>query len=267
VWEAGLDEWLEDLPYYVVEIEITHISFPPGILGGLLSKIHQSGTLEILDKTTLEDVQKYSQRFAFRVPRGYFWRKVSEEDRERVSEFVAKEYEEKKNAKTEEERKLAKLKLNSLYGYTLKRGLRKLKSGKKGTWEIQLRENAPMIESINEEEHSFFVRNTYDLSFNHTALGVAILSQTHRIMYELIKRCDDEGIPIYHCHTDSLAIPAECLSARVPHRLECFRDLMGDRLGALKIEYAAKSAEIVFSGKYRLTLTDGTQITKGKFAN
>jgi hypothetical protein len=42
---------------------------------------------------------------------------------------------------------------------------------------------------------------------------------------------------------------------------------MGDRLGMLKIEYAAKTAEIVFSGKYRLTLTDGTQITKGKFAN
>jgi DNA polymerase elongation subunit (family B) len=254
VWENSMD--ISKFPYYVVEIEISEISFPSqGLLPSLLSKIHKVGERKVEDKTTIEDIQKYSSSFS--IIRGYVWENVSDENREKIRKFIAKEYREKREAPDEDTRKMAKLKLNSIYGYTLKRGMRKMNRGKKGTWEIQLRKNAPLIESIDEENHSFFVRNTYDMSFNYTALGVAILSETHRIMYELIHQCDEKGIPIYYIHTDSICVPSNCISP--------FRSMIGARLGEIKIEYDCKQAEIVNSGKYRLTLTNGKEVSKGKW--
>jgi hypothetical protein len=187
--------------------------------------------------------------------RGYGWKTVSEKAHKQIQKFIAREYEEKRTATTPEERQLAKLKLNSIYGYTLKKGLKKMKRGKKGTWETQLRKNTPIIDEIREDEHCFYVKNTYDLSFNYTALGVAILSETHRILYGLIARCDALKIPVYHIHTDSLMIPSSKVS-EFP---------INDQLGGLKVEYACDEAEVVFSGKYRLKLTNGEVIQKGRW--
>jgi hypothetical protein len=117
----------------------------------------------VLDTTTLRCLKIYSTEFEFNVLRGYLWKEVSEPCHARIRHFIAREYEDKKNAVTEEERNLAKLKLNSIYGYTLKRGMNKFKRGKKGTWNVQLARNAPILESIDEKDHSFMVRNTYDL--------------------------------------------------------------------------------------------------------
>jgi hypothetical protein len=248
-----ITESTDGFAYFIIEISIAKIAFGPGLLGSNLAKIYSSNSTVILDKTTLEDLTQYSTEFSWKVVRGYGWKTVSEEAHKRISEFIAREDEDKRKAKTPEERQLAKLKLNSIYGYTLKRGFRRLKRGKKGTWDTQLRKNTPIIDEIREDEHSFYVKNTYDLSFNYTALGVAILSETHRILYGLIARCDALGIPIRHVHTDSLLIPSSFVS-EFP---------IDDQLGGIKVEYACLEASIVYSGKYRLTLENGEVVQKG----
>jgi hypothetical protein len=264
VWNG---EPLDSLAYYVIEIEINEIEFPNNQLGGMLAKIHKNGMIDTLDKQTMEDITHYATKFNYSVRRGYYWQRVSEKDQARISEFVKKEFEDKRNAKDEEAKKLAKLKLNSLYGYTLKRGKTKFKDSNSGTlrrsghlsnWETQLRRNCPLIESVDEVNKTFVVKNTYDNSFNYTAFGVQILSMTHHLMYQMIDRCDRLSIPIYHIYCDSLMVPSD--------RLDSFSDMLGSELGLLKIEYDCQLAKVVYSGKYQLLLRDGNTIKKGRWS-
>jgi hypothetical protein len=274
VWHEGLS--LEDYPYSVIEVEFKEVSFPESLLVSMLAKCYRAGSRKVLDTITLADLKHYSTALSFTIIRGYVWRTVSEEAHQRIARFIEREYADK-SAAVEEERKRGtksevpggdltqgkpseakrlKLRLNSLYGYILKRGARKLKRGGKGDWETQLNKNAPLIERVDPEEHAFWIRVAYDKSFNHTALGVQLLSETHHVLYGLIDRCQANGVPIYHIHTDSLLIPTSALPV--------FSDLMGPQLGGLKVEYSCAKADIVSSGRYTLTLTDGSVIERGR---
>jgi hypothetical protein len=254
VWREG--ERLEDYPYFIAEVQFEEVSFQRGLLGRMLGKIYRPGLKTVLDKTTLDDIRTYSAALEFTVLRGYVWREVSEAAHQKIANFIRRGYEAKRLAKTADERTLAKAKLNRLYGFTLKKSPKRLKRGKKGTWETQLSRNAPLIERVDEEQKAFYIRVVYDTWFQYTSLGVQILSQSHRIMYQLIARCDRLGIPIWHVHTDSLLIPTD----RVPDFADC---LSPDELGKLKREYDCSLASIVFSGRYTLTLTDGEVVSKG----
>lgn len=163
---------------------------------------------------------------------------------------------------SQEERAEYKLKLNKIYGLSLKRTIMtKTKHVKNDDLCRFIQTNYNQIISAKKLDDNWTEVEMYKKFTNHYNLahfGVSILSTARHIMNEYLYKCEENGIDILYSCTDSLFIKYEDLS--LFNKL--FPDSIGPNLGQFKIDLDghdyASEAIFISKGCYCLKFDDGT---------
>lgn len=163
---------------------------------------------------------------------------------------------------SKEERDGYKLKLNKIYGLSLKRTIMtKTKIVKNDDLCRFIQTNYNQIISAKKLDDNWAEVEMYKKFTNHYNLahfGVSILSTARHIMNEYLYKCEENGIDVLYSCTDSLFIKYSDLSLFN----ELFPDSIGPNLGQLKIDLDghdyASEAIFISKGCYCLKFDDGT---------
>jgi hypothetical protein len=226
VWNTDVD--LNDAVYFVVRIDITQHNycwFIPYVKDGLRT----------VDKYELQFLVKYCN-IKYDIKCGLYWCGSTVN----VSEYINELYDVKRDAIDDDERKAAKLALNSLFGMTLKKGYRtrKMKRFATKTELTQyIQRRWGRVERFDMNKLEVVLNQCLDDTFNYAHIGTAILSMSKTLMYELFTECDSLNIPVYMSNVDSILIPTVDVP-KLQHRI-------GNEIGMLKVEYSSKEAIVV----------------------
>jgi hypothetical protein len=228
------DTDLDNVCYYVAKINVASISRSRSFM-----PFAQLGEC-ILDKYSIEDLVTYCGA-EYEVITGYCWKDGSVDHLQFIDELFAKK------AEGGVDRDLYKKILNSLCGYTMRRGYETNKTKQFKTedeYEHYIARNHSRIVKSDSKKRECTISKGVDDRFNYCHLGVAILSMAKRIMNRLLDECDSLGIDVYLSNTDSALIPTS--------RVNDLSHLIGTNLGQLHIETRSNDAIIINGTQYYL---------------
>ena len=179
--------------------------------------------------------------------RGYCWRTVESAELKR---YIDELYRNK--ARTSgRDRDVYKLCLTSIYGKCLRKGSKTMKRKVFSTGQgAQKYANSHqfLLDGIEQcgEKHYVTLNWCLDKTFNHSHIGVAILSSARAMMDDLFNECDERRIDVFYSHTDCIAIDTD--------KVELLKHRIGEGLGELKIEASGK-AHIINCVRYSIGST------------
>jgi hypothetical protein len=137
-----------------------------------------------------------------------------------LKSFILQHHETKQRATTEYERNTEKLILNSVFGKCIqkcyKTTTRKIfrnsitKCGKLVTqtekYERYKLRKHNLIQKFDDDAFEVTLCKSYDDVFNNVNIGVAILSESNRLMNQLFDYCDANDITIVYSAVDSIVV-------------------------------------------------------------
>jgi hypothetical protein len=246
---------LENVNYYVVEIEITQINkkqMNPFIAYKTkesikyINEIPKSGVIVVIDRFTLEDYIKFHE-IEYNIIDGVYWNEGFNK-KFIVIEDVFKERLKQKSLKTAEgdiKQELYKLILNSAYGKTLlKSSCEKDVVVNKENFNKYLYNNFNTIKHAKKLSDNQYLITQYspDDSYNRAHCGIAILSMSKRIMNEVMGVANDENINIYYQDTDSMHIDDDQIQNLADKYKEIYeKELIGKDLGQFHSDFSHKN--------------------------
>ena len=210
-----------------------------------------------VDLLTLNDLIKYHHIEGHVINGFYFDTPIDYS----IKDLIYEMFEMKKKASSQEEKDDIKLRMNKIYGMSLKRPrFTKKKLVRKDLVFrfIKLHYNQVICaKKLDDEFYEVEIYKKYVDHYNLAHFGVMILSMARHMMNEIIYKCEDHGIDVLYSVTDSLFIKQDDLSKFN----ELFPGLIGDDIGQLKPdmnghEYASE-AIFVSKGTYLLKYPDG----------
>jgi hypothetical protein len=175
-----------------------------------------------------------------------------------VKKFIMQHYEAKQRATTELERNTEKLILSSVFGKCIQKGYKTTtrkafrtsitKVGKLVTKDekynrYKLRKHN-MIQKFDDDALEVTLFNGYDGIFDKVNVGVAVLSESKRLMNQLFDYCEANGIIVVYSAVDSILVESS--------KLELLRPLISETIGQLKIVASGKPI-LIGKGTYYLS--------------
>jgi hypothetical protein len=250
---------LENINYYVVEIEITEINkkqMNPFIAYKTkesikyINEIPESGLIVVVDRFTLEDYIEFHE-IEYNIIEGVYWNEGFNK-KFIVIEDVFKERLKQKSLKTAEgdiKQELYKLILNSAYGKTLlKSSCEKDVVINKENFNKYLYNNFNTIKHAKKLSDNQYLITQYDadLSYNRAHCGIAILSMSKRIMNEVMNTANDLNINIYYQDTDSMHIDNDQIENLANKYTQIYeKELIGKDLGQFHSDFSHKNKKCV----------------------
>ena len=173
-----------------------------------------------------------------------------------LNSYILKCYDDKRNAKTEEERFAAKMVLNKeLYGYSLCKP--------KVTYEENMRlEKLRRIMKYHNSRYLGYteledgtvnarLRKRITNSYNMAHFGVEVSGYARHILHQFIYKCEDNGIDVFFGFTDSFYIRESDLEKFK----QLFPNSIGNDIGQLKIEKTIEDAYFLNKNIFALKLS------------
>jgi hypothetical protein len=199
--------------------------------------------MRTVDKYELQYLVKYCN-IKYNIKCGFYWCGSTVN----VAEYINELYDVKRDAIDDDERKAAKLALNSLFGMSLKKGYRtrKMKRFATKTELAQyIQRRWGRVDKYDMNKLEVVLNQCLDDTFNYAYIGTAILSTSKRLMYELFTECNALDIPIYMSNVDSILIPTADVG-KLQHRI-------GNEIGMLKVEYSSGEAIVIRPNLYYMS--------------
>ena len=160
-----------------------------------------------IDKTCYEDCVKY-QGLKFKALSGYYY---DEGRNNKINSVIRHLFQARIDAKKQKNpiQQIYKLLMNSCYGKCLLKPIdSEIEIVQKKKWEEYLHYNYNYIREYNELNNGYVVNKIKPINehFNNVYAGVEILSQSKRIMNEVMCLAEDKNLNIYYTDTDSMHI-------------------------------------------------------------
>lgn len=210
-----------------------------------------------IDKTIYEDCVKY-QGLEFKILSGYYY---DEGRNNKINSVITHLFNARLKAKKEGNpiQLIYKLLMNSCYGKCLLKPIdSEIEIVQKSKWDDYLNYNYNYIREYNELKNSYVVNKIKPINehFNNVYAGVEILSQSKRIMNEVMCLAEDLNLNIYYTDTDSMHIDEKHIPILAEEFKKIYdRELIGKNMGQFHTDFDLKGCkdivaiESVFLGK------------------
>ena len=206
-------------------------------------------TIMVLDKTTIEDYEKF-HKIDYDILEGVYWNQGVNKKIGCINELFQARLVYKK-AKNEPMQQTVKLIMNSIYGKSItKKSNKKIKymyNDKKA--DNYITKNFETISTYTKSVQWVRIEeSTIDLSYNLSIVGSTILSMSKRIMNEVMATASDFNIPIMYQDTDSMHMfDRDVKPLAKLYKAQYGKNLIGKNLEQFHCDFSMKGCKEVHS--------------------